>query len=189
MLPDRRNALTPAMERTKKSEFTKHDKFVAVSVPNQVYIWYYVVDDEVRVCYVGKAIDPTQRFSEHRAAIKLGADVTRKYENARHLKHELEMVVIDAEGERSENDWKAEFTEKGHALWNEVEGIETKRHKVKRTDLPSINQSSAPLTPCKTYFDLVEGAKQLGNDWASAFYKIKPTAIHATDGTTVDAIQ
>lgn len=163
-MPDpRRNPLTPAMERAKKAELNRSARYQSQTLPNQIYIWFYVTDSE-HVCYVGKSTNPEQRFADHRAAIKLGVDMTYKYEQARYLKHELQMEVVDAVGEFSENDWKSVFTERGHVLWNEIAGVEQKRHRPKRVQ-PPIDGSGGNLVVCKAYLDLLDEIQRSANEW------------------------
>ena len=140
-LHPRRNPLTKDQERLKKLESAKHNKYVAETIVNQIYIWYWMEGEVQHVVYVGKAIDPPARFKEHLTAIKLGVDLSRKYENYRHFKHEIVMTVVDALGEFSESDWKQIYTDAGHDLWNDVDGITRKRHKPKKK-LPPIDGST-----------------------------------------------
>lgn len=122
----RRNPLSKQQERQAKQEVKKyHDPNRR---PDQVYVLAVCPEDPI-IFYVGVALDPHKRFESHKAAIDLGVDTKQAYEWVRYHKHKdtLFMMVLDEEGELTEEEWRQILLEQGYPLQNMVAGNDGKR--------------------------------------------------------------
>ena len=125
-IEERRNPLTKQQEKQKRQQVAK------LHNPNrkadQVYALCVCPDDPI-IFYVGVSTDPAKRFKFHQAAIDLGVDMKKAYEWVRYHKHRdtLFMMVLDEDGELTEEEWRVIVAEQGHPLQNAVGGNDVKR--------------------------------------------------------------
>lgn len=122
----RRNPLTKQQERQAKQEVKKLSN--PNKRPDQVYALAVCPEDPI-IFYIGVALDPHKRFESHKAAIALGVDMKKAYEWVRYHKHKdtLFMMVLDEEGELTEEEWRRIVEAEGHPLQNTVGGNNVKR--------------------------------------------------------------
>jgi hypothetical protein len=147
-LLDRRNPLTPAQEKRKKAEASKHNP---LAKPDQVYAVYNVVHGQPKYFYVGISIRPSVRWGQHQRAARLGVNTLPEYEQMRYIGVEnCYMEVLDPAGEFTEAEWRTILTEQGHILLNVAGCVDVKRKKRQPNGAPL-----PKLVHCKTFLELM----------------------------------
>lgn len=122
----RRNPLPTAAQKAKQRELAKYSN--PDKIPNQVY-GLFVGDGSDEVCiYIGVSVNPANRWKEHYAAAKLGADQKECYVIWRELGLDaVRMVVLDPSGQSTEREWYEAYTAAGHPLTNVAATMDNKR--------------------------------------------------------------
>ena len=145
-----RRLYPPEFERLKRAE----QKFVAqnrTTKKDKVYALALGDPEKPIFFYVGVAFEPVARFAKHRGAIELGVDQKQAYVYCRGsaLRDTLHLIVLDHDGEFSEEEWRKFLMELGHPLQNEVAGNDVKRKKNKP-------KKSIKVKPCASFQKLMD---------------------------------
>ena len=169
----RRNPLTKSQEARKKQEAKGFD---STKRADKVYVLAIGTEDEQIYFYVGIAKDPAVRYKAHLRGIANGADLKDAYEYVRYhkLRDTLRMVVVDEDGEFTEEDWRRILLEAGHPLQNATGGVDVKRKKREADKLrATLTGQAQPLVICKGYAGYLEGAQRRANAWSDSHYNKK----------------
>lgn len=128
-MDERRNALSPELERQKKKE-AKTARSRAPKLPDQVYAIYHIVNSVVKYFYVGIAVDPKSRWAQHVREARSGQSSLPEYEQMRYVGVEhCYMEVLDETGEFTEREWYDALKAEGYVLLNDESKLVSSKRK------------------------------------------------------------
>ncbi len=139
---ERRKPLTKQQQQRKTNELA----VVSARRPDKVYGLAVGPATDPLIFYVGISKNPHTRFQAHLRGIANQADLKDAYEWVRYhrLRDTLHLIVLDPDGEFTEEDWRIILTDQGHPLQNAAGGVDCKRKNREADKLRPLLEGIAP---------------------------------------------